>query len=41
MIFEEPGEEPLKRATIAGYEPYKAPRFGAPRGTDPARMPPH
>ncbi len=41
MIFEEPGKEPLKRATIAGYEPSKAPRFGAPSGTDPARVPPH
>jgi uncharacterized protein YndB with AHSA1/START domain len=41
MIFEEPPKEPLKRATIAGYEPSKAPRFGAPSGTDPARIPPH
>jgi uncharacterized protein YndB with AHSA1/START domain len=41
MIFEEPGKAPLKRATIAGYEPSKAARFGAPPGTDPARMPPH
>ena len=39
MIFEEPPEEPLKRATIAGYEPAKAPRFGAPAGADPARVP--
>ena len=29
QIFEEPGREPLPRATIAGYEPMKAPRFGA------------
>ena len=29
MIFEEPPSGPLKRATIAGYEPRKAPRFGA------------
>ena len=41
MIFEEPPKEPLKRATIAGYEPSKAARFGAPTGTDPARVPPH
>jgi uncharacterized protein YndB with AHSA1/START domain len=41
VIFEEPPKEPLKRATIAGYEPSKAPRFGAPSGTDPARVPPH
>jgi uncharacterized protein YndB with AHSA1/START domain len=41
MIFEEPPKEPLKRATIAGYEPYKAARFGAPPGTDPARVPRH
>jgi uncharacterized protein YndB with AHSA1/START domain len=39
MIFEEPPKEPLKRATIAGYEPAKAPRFGAAAGTDPARVP--
>ncbi len=41
MIFEEPPKEPLKRATIAGYDPGKAPRFGAPAGMDPARAPPH
>jgi hypothetical protein len=28
LIFEEPPKEPLARATIAGYEPEKAPRFG-------------
>jgi uncharacterized protein YndB with AHSA1/START domain len=39
MVFEEPPERPLKRATIAGYEPLKAPRFGAHTGTDPARRP--
>ncbi|MET0206280.1 MAG: SRPBCC family protein [Thermoleophilaceae bacterium] len=39
MIFEEPPKEPLRRATIAGYEPAKAPRFGAPAGADPARVP--
>jgi uncharacterized protein YndB with AHSA1/START domain len=37
MIFEEPPEGELKRATIAGYEPAKAPRFGAPAGMDPSR----
>jgi hypothetical protein len=37
MIFEEPPDEPLARATVAGYEPAKAPRFGAPAGMDPAR----
>jgi uncharacterized protein YndB with AHSA1/START domain len=36
-IFEEPRDAPLARATIAGYEPLKAARFGAPTGTDPAR----
>jgi uncharacterized protein YndB with AHSA1/START domain len=39
MIFEEPPEGPLKRATIAGFEPLKAARFGAHTGTDPARRP--
>ena len=28
-ILEEQGEKPLERATIAGYEPAKAPRFGS------------
>jgi hypothetical protein len=37
MIFEEPPKGELKRATIAGYEPAKAPRFGAPAGMDPSR----
>jgi uncharacterized protein YndB with AHSA1/START domain len=37
MIFEEPPKEPLKRATIAGYEAAKAARFGAATGMDPAR----
>jgi uncharacterized protein YndB with AHSA1/START domain len=37
MIFEEPPQGELKRATIAGYEPAKAPRFGAHTGMDPAR----
>jgi uncharacterized protein YndB with AHSA1/START domain len=36
-IFEEPPDAPLARATIAGYEPLKAARFGAHTGTDPAR----
>jgi uncharacterized protein YndB with AHSA1/START domain len=37
LIFEEPPERPLARASVAGYEPLKAPRFGAPTGMDPAR----
>jgi hypothetical protein len=37
MIFEEPSEQPLARATVAGYEPAKAARFGAATGSDPAR----
>jgi uncharacterized protein YndB with AHSA1/START domain len=37
MIFEEPPDQPLARASVAGYEPAKAPRFGAPAGMDPAR----
>jgi uncharacterized protein YndB with AHSA1/START domain len=37
MIFEEPPGGELKRATIAGYEPAKAPRFGARYGMDPSR----
>jgi uncharacterized protein YndB with AHSA1/START domain len=39
IIFEEPQTKPLKRATIAGYEPEKAARFGAHPGMDPARHP--
>jgi uncharacterized protein YndB with AHSA1/START domain len=39
LIFEEPPARPLKRASIAGYEPFKAPRFGAHTGTDPTRRP--
>ena len=39
MIFEEPQKGPPKRATIAGYEPDKAARFGAHSGMDPARQP--
>jgi uncharacterized protein YndB with AHSA1/START domain len=39
MIFEEPPRGELKRATIAGYEPAKAARFGAAAGMDPARPP--
>jgi uncharacterized protein YndB with AHSA1/START domain len=39
MIFEEPQKGPPKRATIAGYEPDKAARFGAHPGMDPARPP--
>jgi uncharacterized protein YndB with AHSA1/START domain len=37
MIFEERPGEPLRRVTIAGWEPLKAPRFGEPAGFDPAR----
>ena len=37
MIFEQPPKDELKRATIAGYEPAKAPRFGGPVGMDPSR----
>jgi len=37
MIFEEPPSGELKRATIAGFEPEKAPRFGAAAGMDPSR----
>jgi uncharacterized protein YndB with AHSA1/START domain len=37
MIFEEPTDEPLRRVTIAGWEPSKAPRFGEPAGFDPSR----
>jgi uncharacterized protein YndB with AHSA1/START domain len=39
LIFEDPPEGELKRATIAGYEPAKAPRFGAHTGMDPSRAP--
>jgi uncharacterized protein YndB with AHSA1/START domain len=39
MIFEEPPRGELKRATIAGFEPDKAARFGAATGMDPARAP--
>jgi hypothetical protein len=39
LIFEEPPRGELKRATIAGYEPAKAPRFGAHSGMDPSRAP--
>jgi Polyketide cyclase / dehydrase and lipid transport len=38
MIFEEPERVELTRATIAGYEPEKAARFGAHAGMDPARQ---
>jgi uncharacterized protein YndB with AHSA1/START domain len=37
MIFEEPPEKPLKRVTVAGYEPEKAARFGTRTGADPGR----
>jgi uncharacterized protein YndB with AHSA1/START domain len=39
MIFEEPPQGELKRATIAGFEPEKAARYGAATGMDPARQP--
>jgi uncharacterized protein YndB with AHSA1/START domain len=39
LIFEESPRGELKRATIAGYEPAKAPRFGAHPGMDPSRAP--
>src|SRR5919109_275181 len=41
MIFEEPPKDPLKRATIGGYEAAKAARFGAATGMNPARAPRH
>ncbi len=41
MIFEEPQKKPLKRASIAGYEPEKAARFGGPSGMDPAHRSEH
>jgi uncharacterized protein YndB with AHSA1/START domain len=37
MVFEEPDRVKLTRATIAGYEPEKAARFGGYAGMDPAR----
>jgi uncharacterized protein YndB with AHSA1/START domain len=37
MVFEEPNRIELKRATIAGYDPDKAARFGGYAGMDPAR----
>ena len=37
MIFEEPPQGELARATVAGYDAAKSPRFGAPVGSDPAR----
>ena len=38
VIFEEPDRARMTRATIAGYEPDKAARFGAHAGMDPARQ---
>lgn len=35
QIFEEPPEHPLARATIAGYEAWKGPRFGSHAGIVP------
>lgn len=37
MVFEEPPSKPLLRASIAGFEPEKGPRFGAHAGSDPRR----
>lgn len=37
LVFEEPPDRPLARASVAGYEPLKAPRFGGPTGMDPTR----
>src|SRR5919202_870444 len=39
LVFEEPPQGPLARASVAGYEPLKAPRFRAATGMDPARPP--
>ena len=39
MIFEEPPAGELKRASIAGFEPAKAPRFGVHVGMDPTQPP--
>lgn len=36
-IFEEPPKGELARVSVAGYDAYKSPRFGAPAGSDPAR----
>ena len=36
-VFEEPPKGELSRATIAGFEPPKAARFGARTGMDPSR----
>jgi uncharacterized protein YndB with AHSA1/START domain len=36
MIFEEPPKGELARATVAGYDAYKSPRFGSPAGSDPS-----
>ncbi len=38
VIFEEPDRARMTRATIAGYEPDKAARFGGHAGMDPARQ---
>lgn len=39
LIFEEPPEGELARVTVAGFEPGKSARFGAPTGMDPRRPP--
>jgi uncharacterized protein YndB with AHSA1/START domain len=37
IIFEDPPEGRLARASVAGYDAYKSPRFGSPAGSDPSR----
>jgi len=37
MIFEAPPKGELARASVAGYDAYKSPRFGTPAGSDPSR----
>jgi uncharacterized protein YndB with AHSA1/START domain len=37
QIFEEPPQGELTRASVAGYDALKSPRFGAPVGSDPSR----
>ena len=37
LVFEDPPARPLARVSVAGYEPLKAPRYGARTGMDPAR----
>ena len=37
QVFEEPGDRPLARVGVAGFDPLKSPRFGAHAGMDPSR----